>query len=112
ILFCPTCENVLVIAADYNKWACNSCPYEFRSRSRSIFFPHYPVNSFISFLVQMTSQTRLKGKDVDDVLAGGRPGRMRIRRRVKQCDKCDADRAYYRQLQIRSADEPMTTCKF
>ena len=27
------------------------------------------------------------------------------------CPKCDHDRAYFYQLQIRSADEPMTTCK-
>jgi hypothetical protein len=27
-----------------------------------------------------------------------------------QCDKCEHDRAYFYQLQIRSADEPMTTC--
>lgn len=26
------------------------------------------------------------------------------------CPSCDNDRAYYYQLQIRSADEPMTTC--
>ena len=28
------------------------------------------------------------------------------------CPKCDNDRAYFYQLQIRSADEPMTTCTF
>lgn len=27
------------------------------------------------------------------------------------CDKCEHGRAYFYQLQIRSADEPMTTCK-
>ena len=27
------------------------------------------------------------------------------------CPNCDNDRAYYYQLQIRSADEPMTTCE-
>ena len=31
MLFCPTCANFLVISADtgYNKWACNTCAYEF-----------------------------------------------------------------------------------
>jgi hypothetical protein len=31
MLFCPTCANLLVISSEtgYNKWACNSCPYEF-----------------------------------------------------------------------------------
>jgi DNA-directed RNA polymerase III subunit RPC11 len=27
------------------------------------------------------------------------------------CDKCSHNRAYFYQLQIRSADEPMTTCE-
>jgi len=27
------------------------------------------------------------------------------------CDKCNFNEAYFYQLQIRSADEPMTTCK-
>ena len=27
------------------------------------------------------------------------------------CPKCDNERAYFYQLQIRSADEPMTTCE-
>lgn len=31
MLFCPTCANLLVISAEtgYNKWACNTCAYEF-----------------------------------------------------------------------------------
>jgi DNA-directed RNA polymerase subunit M/transcription elongation factor TFIIS len=30
---------------------------------------------------------------------------------LASCDKCNHNRAYFFQLQIRSADEPMTTCK-
>ena len=31
MLFCPNCANLLVISAEtgYNKWACNTCAYEF-----------------------------------------------------------------------------------
>ena len=31
MLFCPNCANLLVISAQtgYNKWACNTCAYEF-----------------------------------------------------------------------------------
>ena len=31
MLFCPTCANLLVISAEtgLNKWACNTCAYEF-----------------------------------------------------------------------------------
>jgi len=31
---------------------------------------------------------------------------------LASCDKCNFNSAYYYQLQIRSADEPMTTCTF
>ena len=53
-LFCPSCSNLLVISAEtgVNKWACNTCPYEF------------PITK------QMTSRTRLKRKKIDDVLGG------------------------------------------
>jgi hypothetical protein len=30
---------------------------------------------------------------------------------VVNCDKCNHDTAYFYQLQIRSADEPMTNCE-
>ena len=30
---------------------------------------------------------------------------------VAVCPKCENDRAYFKQIQIRSADEPMTRCK-
>ena len=53
-LFCPSCSNILVISSEtgFNKWACNTCPYEF------------PITK------QMTSRTRLERKQVDDVLGG------------------------------------------
>jgi len=31
---------------------------------------------------------------------------------LASCDKCNNRRAFFYQLQIRSADEPMTTCAF
>lgn len=33
-------------------------------------------------------------------------------RTIVTCDKCSHPRAYFYQLQIRSADEPMTTCAY
>jgi DNA-directed RNA polymerase III subunit RPC11 len=83
----------------------------------------------------MTSRTRMKRKAVDDVLGGedhwkhadsttGPPSGFisfiadvshfyptLTHQNPAQCDKCDHDRAYFYQLQIRSADEPMTTCE-
>ncbi|GJJ12144.1 hypothetical protein Clacol_006385 [Clathrus columnatus] len=65
----------------YNKWACNTCPYEF------------PITK------QMTSRTRLRRKQVDDVL-GGEETWKDADQTEKQCDRCESNRAYYRQLQI------------
>jgi DNA-directed RNA polymerase III subunit RPC11 len=72
---------------------------------------------------------RLKRKQVDDVLGGdemwahadrtqgmtgltvdGRGNLLTLPFQLASCDKCNFDSAFYYQLQIRSADEPMTTC--
>ncbi|KAK0466796.1 uncharacterized protein EV420DRAFT_1505419 [Desarmillaria tabescens] len=93
MLFCPTCANLLVISSEkgYNKWACNTCPYEF------------PITK------QMTSRTRLKRKEIDDVLGGDQAWEHADATQGASCGKCNNDKAYFYQLQIRSADEPMTT---
>ncbi|OAX43466.1 hypothetical protein K503DRAFT_789463 [Rhizopogon vinicolor AM-OR11-026] len=92
MLFCPTCANLLVISSEtgYNKWACNTCAYEF------------PISK------QMTSRSRMKRKEADDVLGGEETWRDADSTTIS-CDKCSHPRAYFYQLQIRSADEPMTT---
>lgn len=78
----------------------------------------------------MTARTRMKRKDVDDVLGGddhwkhadstaGSAHCLLLCAKffaheplVATCDKCEHGRAYFYQLQIRSADEPMTTCEY
>ncbi|CAK5277869.1 unnamed protein product [Mycena citricolor] len=92
MLFCPTCSNLLVVSGEtgYNKWSCNTCPYEF------------PITK------QMTSRTKLVRKAVDDVL-GGEEAWKHADATMASCPTCNNDKAYFYQLQIRSADEPMTT---
>ncbi|KAI5886135.1 uncharacterized protein SCHCODRAFT_01107091 [Schizophyllum commune H4-8] len=92
MLFCPTCANLLVISSDtgLNKWSCNTCPYEF------------PITK------QMTTRTRMKRKEIDDVFGGDEQWKH-AQSTMAQCEACSHDRAYFYQLQIRSADEPMTT---
>jgi DNA-directed RNA polymerase III subunit RPC11 len=113
MLFCPTCANLLVISSEtgYNKWACNTCPYEF------------PISQQVcpsSFLLssthqrpktQMTSRTKLKRKQVDDVLGGDEMWKH-ADATAASCERCNHGQAYFYQLQIRSADEPMTTCAY
>jgi DNA-directed RNA polymerase subunit M/transcription elongation factor TFIIS len=81
---------------------------------------------------KMTSRTRLKRKEIDDVLGGDEMWKHADQTQGKHervwdgynqrsltpllptasCDKCNFNAAYFYQLQIRSADEPMTTCQF
>jgi len=69
---------------------CSTCPYL------------QPVEARISKKLPLTR------KKVDDILGGDKAWEN-----VDQCDAvcptCDNKRAYYLQIQIRSADEPMTT---
>lgn len=47
-------------------------------------------------------------KEIDDVL-GGQGSWDNVDQTRTQCPTCGHDKAYFFQLQIRSADEPMTT---
>ncbi|KAK0440164.1 hypothetical protein EV421DRAFT_1817928 [Armillaria borealis] len=82
MLFCPTCANI-----------CQTCPYQF------------PITK------QHTSRTLLNSKKVDDMrdvsseLSSGA-------KTAYECAKCGHGFSYFSQLQIRSADEPMTTCEY
>lgn len=44
MLFCPTCTNLLIISADSgrNKWACNTCAYEFPIENQVLIYLSYP----------------------------------------------------------------------
>lgn len=58
----------------------------------------------------MFDRKKLARKEVDDVL-GGEGFWDNVDQTPAQCpnDDCGATKAYFYQLQIRSADEPMTT---
>lgn len=100
MLFCPNCANVVtVLPSDMtaqNKWTCPTCPFEF------------PMD------FQVTSRMYLQRKQVDDVMGGedswknvdSTDGTFFMSNMLATCPKCDNSRAYFMQLQIRSADEP------
>lgn len=106
MLFCPNCANVVTVlpssSTGENKWTCPTCPFEF------------PMDR------QVTSRIRLERKQVDDVMGGedswknvdSTDGTCLLSHhgtnRTATCPKCDHGRAYFMQLQIRSADEPST----
>ncbi|KAJ5157448.1 uncharacterized protein N7482_008548 [Penicillium canariense] len=102
-LVCPNCSNALTISrADsttqypmgVNRFECRTCPYE----------------DVIGGGKQYYEKTEMKQKEVEDVF-GGANEFANADSVATQCpaENCNGDRAYFFQLQIRSADEPMTT---
>jgi DNA-directed RNA polymerase III subunit RPC11 len=68
-------------------FACPACPY------------HYPLSRPLS------KRLPLLHKQVDDVL-GGDDAWKNVDATDAACPKCEFQRAYFMQIQIRSADEP------
>uniref|UniRef100_A0A8B9IH97 DNA-directed RNA polymerase III subunit RPC10 n=6 Tax=Aves TaxID=8782 RepID=A0A8B9IH97_ANSCY len=92
LLFCPACGNVLVAEEGprCHRFACTTCPYV-RNVTRKVTSRKYP-----------------QLKEVDDVL-GGAAAWENVDSTAEPCPKCEHPRAYFMQIQTRSADEPMTT---
>eukprot|EP00919_Chromeraceae_sp_WS-2016_P025495 GHVR01060227.1.p1 GENE.GHVR01060227.1~~GHVR01060227.1.p1 ORF type:complete len:108 (-),score=13.47 GHVR01060227.1:268-591(-) len=91
-LFCPTCGNILLVDSqtDEIRFSCRTCPYIYKLTEK------------------VTHKTKFEKKKVDDVL-GGKEAWDTVEKTEVVCPKCGNNMAYFMQLQIRSADEPMTT---
>ncbi|EAW23132.1 DNA-directed RNA polymerase III core subunit RPC11, partial [Aspergillus fischeri NRRL 181] len=98
---CPNCGNSLTISRgeptrEYplgvNRFECRTCPYQHLLKHGR------------------QEKTTMKQKEVEDVF-GGKEEFANADSMATQCpaEDCNGDRAYFFQLQIRSADEPMTT---
>mmetsp|Transcript_532 Transcript_532/g.768 ORF Transcript_532/g.768 Transcript_532/m.768 type:complete len:106 (+) Transcript_532:152-469(+) len=92
MLFCPTCGNLLVVDRCQTgmRFFCQTCPYIYNISQK------------------VTKKITLKRKEVDDVL-GGQAAWDNVDRTMTRCPFCEHNEAYFMQIQIRSADEPMTT---
>ncbi|KAI1392333.1 transcription factor S-II-domain-containing protein [Hypoxylon trugodes] len=93
LLFCPECANILTISAaaetGRNRLECRTCPYQ------------HPIDKPIY------SRWRFKKKEREDVFGSENFSDVT----ATQCNNssCSGKEAAYYQVQIRSADEPMTT---
>jgi len=102
LLFCPSCSNMLIISTiphDHdgthggkNRFECRTCPYQM----------------ILDRKYYERKNMDLKG--AEDVL-GGADSWKNVDQAETRCknETCDSTKAYFRQVQIRSADEPMTT---
>ncbi|KAK6019097.1 putative transcription factor S [Ostertagia ostertagi] len=91
LVFCPFCGSMLQIEESDScmQFSCPACPYI------------CPVTKKVS------SRIYPKLKDLEEVL-GGPSVWDNAQVTNERCPKCSNDRAYFMQIQTRSADEPMT----
>ena len=92
MLFCPMDGSLLLIEEDEDhslRFLCRNCPYVL------------PVEK------QLSRRRKLAAKARDDILGGDQAWEAAAQTDAV-CPHCDHRRAYYMQLQTRSADEPMT----
>lgn len=109
VFFCPHCANVLLTETGPNeqlRFYCRTCPYVFNISST------------------VTHKAKLKRKELDAVMGvdafdgvnevDGKllldihPPFLLILFVAATCEKCSNTRAFFMQMQTRSADEPMT----
>jgi DNA-directed RNA polymerase III subunit RPC11 len=91
MLFCPTCGNLLLIEktiATY-RFYCKTCPY------------------ICNINQNLKNYTKFEKKQVDSIF-GGKEAWENVGKTDVTCPKCGNDKAYFKQIQIRSADEPST----
>ncbi|KAK8008888.1 DNA-directed RNA polymerase III subunit RPC10 [Apiospora marii] len=96
LLFCPHCSNILTVSLSpdtgRNRLECRTCPYQHQ------------------ITTPMFSRREFERKEREDVFGG--PGEWDNADKTSvQCPKegCNGNQAAYFQVQIRSADEPMTS---
>ena len=92
--FCPLDGTLLQItqsSSTQSLYICSTCPYAF------------PITSNYKF----SKKVNLERKIVDDIL-GGTKAWENVDRTMTVCPSCSHHEAYFMQMQIRSADEPMS----
>lgn len=88
-LFCPTCHNMLLVRNELQmQFHCRTCPYVFGIAER------------------VTRKTWLTPKKADEPLT--EENQAQGAKAPAVCPQCTHGEAYFYQIQIRSADEPMT----
>ena len=91
MLFCPTCGNLLLIEKSANsfRYFCKTCPYVF------------------NITQTIKSTTKFEHKEEDAIL-GGKEAWANVAKTEAVCHFCEHTKAYFKEIQIRSADEPST----
>lgn len=90
--FCPCCGNLLLVedAGTGMRFCCPTCQYT------------HDIERVYS------TKVKTKRKEKDDIL-GGDSAWANVDRTEAKCPYCPCNQAFFMQIQIRSADEPMST---
>ncbi|EZA54787.1 DNA-directed RNA polymerase III subunit RPC10 [Ooceraea biroi] len=90
--FCTCCGNLLkfVQHPEGNRFACPTCPYIYKIKK--------PIRR----------RTYFEGPARETVIVDTESKWMGVDSTDERCPKCSHPRAFFRQVQIRSGDEPMT----
>ncbi|KAL7068558.1 putative DNA-directed RNA polymerase III subunit RPC10 [Cryptosporidium serpentis] len=91
VQFCPHCHNILLIREidEITAFFCQTCPF---------------IQKLNKKIVKVTELTPKKPEE-----AQGDMNEIASAKIMAVCPKCSNTEAYFFQLQIRSADEPMTS---
>jgi DNA-directed RNA polymerase III subunit RPC11 len=88
--FCPLDGTLLqILLGDKTIFYCATCPYS------------------CEIVTAVTKKTFPQRKEVDDIL-GGAAAWKNVDRTMTVCPQCSYGQAYFLQMQLRSADEPMS----
>ena len=88
--FCPYCSNLLLIEKTENlRYYCKTCPYVLAVKKEFTSYNFYENNK---------SETIMGEKEIWE----------NVSKTDATCRKCENDKAYFKEIQIRSADEPAT----
>ena len=92
MLFCPTCGNILLLKKGTGSliYFCKTCPYIFN------------INQKIERIETFDDK-----KEVD-LIINEKEDKKNLPTMEINCPKCGHNKAYYSEMQIRSADEPST----
>ncbi|KJH50103.1 transcription factor S-II [Dictyocaulus viviparus] len=109
LVFCPFCGSLLQVEeGDFcMKFSCPSCPYICPITKKVCKCWFISVVYCYHRIVQVSSRIYPKLKDLEEVL-GGPSVWDNAQVTNERCPKCSHERAYFMQIQTRSADEPMT----
>ena len=90
MLFCPFCSNLLLLEkTDCLKYFCKTCPYVFNIKKEFSSYTFYENNK-------------------TDTILGEKEMWENVATTKADCSKCQNTDAYFKEIQIRSADEPAT----